>query len=183
MRLLIAPAAVSAVFAATAGAARGPVVVIKHRSIRLLAWDSGRKLCTQLAGVRQHASNCGSPGALTFEQFPSGTADETLLGGSVPARATRVRAVFANGDRLNLKTVAGRRYQGRRHGRVRFFAGRESAVTTLSSLTALDSHGRIVKSYPGAKPPLPVPGPHPGPPPCGGCTPAPGTVCPAIACP
>ena len=181
MRLLIAPAAVAAVFASTAGAARGPVVVIKHRSIRLLAWDSGRKLCTQLAGVRQRASNCGSPLALTFEQFPSATADETLLGGSVPARATSVRAVFANGDRLDLKTVAGRRYHGRRHARVRFFAGRESAVTTLSSLTALDSRGRTVTSYPGATHPSPLPGPTPGPPPCQ-CTPTKDTVCPAIAC-
>jgi hypothetical protein len=182
VRLLAVAAALAAVVGTTAEGARPPVVVIKHRSIRLLAWDSGRKLCTQLVGARQRTSNCSSPRALNFEQFPSGTSKETLVGGNVPARATVVEAVFANGDKLELKTVAGRRYRGRRHGKVRFFAGREPGATTIVSLTARDRSGKTVASYPGTTgTPVPVPKPPPGPPPCS-CTPTADTVCPLIAC-
>jgi hypothetical protein len=157
----VAAAALAAVVAAAAQAGsvtRHPVVVVSKKSYRLLAWDNGRKICTQIVAVGRSSSACGSPRALSFEQLPYAVGSETFVGGVTTSRARTVDVVFANGATLHLKARTGRRYQGRRAGHVRFFAGREKSVSTVASITAKNGRGRRVQSVqiaPPAPPQLP----------------------------
>jgi hypothetical protein len=170
----VAPAAQSST------ATHKPVVVVAKRGVRLLAWDHGGKICTELAAAAgRRASSCGSARALGYEQLPYALASETFVGGVTSSKARTVEVVFASGAKLDLRTQSGRRYRGRRHGRVRFFAGREGTVTTVSSIVAKDANGNTVQSTPVAPPsPQPIPNPNP----CT-CPPTPiARACPLIAC-
>jgi len=171
----------------TAQAGSKPVVVVSTKSYRLLAWDKGRKICAEISAVAHTSSACGSPRTLTFTQLPFAVAGETFVGGVTSSKARSVEVVFANGATLHVKARVGRRYRGRRHSRVRFFAAREKAVTSVSSLTAKDRHGHTVQTLqvtPPGPTPTPTPPPPPNPPrPCG-CPPPPTLrACPAIVCP
>jgi hypothetical protein len=176
--MLAGAALVAAVAVPTAQAGSKPVVVVSSKSYRLLAWDSGRKICAEITAVAHSASSCGSPRRLTFTQLPYAVGSETFVGGVTSSRARTVDMVFAGGHTLHVKARAGRRYHGHR---VRFFAGREKAVSTVSSLIARDARGHTVQTVQIAPPGPPEPVPPPKP--CG-CPPPPTLrACPAIVCP
>jgi hypothetical protein len=159
MRILIGTAICAALIAPSAQSAKTvqePVLVVSHKTFHVLAWDSGSKLCTELVAT----------------------------GGTASSRAKTVEALFANGATLKLRSAAGRRYHGRRHGRVRFFGGAEKGVTTLAKLTARDAHGHAIQTLKlpaTAPPPGPTPQP-PTPPPCTPCPPVKNHACPLVAC-
>jgi hypothetical protein len=182
MRALVAAAAVAAVVVPTAQSRSQskPVVVIATKSYRLLAWGSGHKVCTQLATAGHSASSCGTVHALSFGQLPDGVGSRTFVGGVASTRGRTVDVAFANGATLHLKARHSRRY----HRHVRFFAGREKSVSSVSSIIVKDAHGRTVQSVQVTPPGQPTPLPPPQPPkPCG-CPPPPTLrACPAVVCP
>jgi hypothetical protein len=183
MRTLAGAAVLAAALAATARAGSKPVVVVSAKSYRLLAWDSGRKVCAEISAIAHTSSSCGSPRALTFTQLPYGVGGVTFVGGVTSTKARRVDVVFANGATLHVKARVGHRYHGHH---VRFFAAKEKAVTSVTSLTAKDARGHAVQSLkvvtPAPVPPEPPVPPNP-PKPCG-CPPPPTLrACPAIVCP
>jgi hypothetical protein len=183
MRALAAAAALAAVAAPVAQSGTSshkPVVVVAKKGLRLLAWDSGRTICTEIVAIGHSSSSCGSPRRLGYEQLPYAVGSETFVGGVVSSKARTVDVLFANGAKLTVHAQTGRRYQGRRHGRVRFFAGKEKAVTTVSGVVARDAKGNAVQSVGQTAPPQPVPSPPPNP--CT-CPPTPTAhACPLIAC-
>jgi hypothetical protein len=185
MRTLAGAAVLAAAVTGTAQAGSKPVVVVSTKSYRLLAWDSGRKICTEISAVAHTSSACGSPRARTFTQLPFGVGNETFVGGVTSSKARSVDVVFANGATLHVKARVGHRYRGRRHSRVRFFAAREKAVTSVSSLTAKDRHGHTVQTVQVTPPPgTPVPPePPPNPKPCGCPPPTELKACPQVICP
>jgi hypothetical protein len=184
MRTLAGAAVLAAAAAGTAQAGSRPVVVVSTKTYRVLAWDSGRKVCAEIAAVAHNSSACGSPRVLTFAQLPVGVGNETFVGGVTTSKARTVDVVFANGATLHTKARIGRRYRGRRHSRLRFFAAREKALTTVSSLTAKDGHGHTVQTLQIPPPGTPVPPePPPNPKPCGCPPPTELKACPAIVCP
>jgi hypothetical protein len=164
MRALAGAAVLAAAVAPAAQSQSKPVVVVATKSYRLLAWDSGRKVCTQIAAAGHSSSSCGSPRKLGFAQLPYAVGSKTFVGGVASSQARTVDVVFANGAALHLKARHGRRYQGHR---VRFFAGREKAVTAVSSLTARDARGHTVQTMQVAPPGPPQPLPPQPPQPCG----------------
>ena len=174
---LVAPAAQSA------KSVHQPVLVVSHKTFHVLTWDSGHRLCTEVVAIGRSASGCASPRKLGVEQLAYAVGGETFVGGAASAKAKTVEALFANGTKLNMRTVAGRRYHGLRHGRVRFFGGRVAAVTSLASLTARDAHGHTIQrlTLPTAPSPGPTPVP-PTPPPCQPCPPVKNHACPLVAC-
>jgi hypothetical protein len=151
------------------------VVVVAKKGLRLLAWDSGRTICTQIVASGHSSASCGSPRKLGYEQLPFVVGSETFVGGVTSSKARTVDVLFANGAKLTMHAQTGRRYQGRRHGRVRFFAGKEKAVTTVAGVVARDAKGNAVQSV-GQTAPQPLPTP------CT-CPPTPTAhACPLIAC-
>jgi len=180
MRVLAGAAVLAAAIASSAQAGSSPVVVVSAKSYHLLAWDSGRKVCAEIVAADQTSSSCGSARRLTFAQLPLAVSKETFVGGVTSTRARTVEVLFANGASMHVKARPGRRYHGHR---VRFFAGRERAVTTVSSITAKDARGHTVQTIQVTPVPGPVP-PLPPPQPCG-CPPptAKAKACPAIVCP
>jgi hypothetical protein len=179
MRALAGAAVLAAVVTTAAQAGSRPVVVVSSKSYRLLAWDSGRKVCTKIVAVDQSSSACGSARKLSFTQLPYAVGGETFVGGVTSPRARTVDVKFANDATLHVKARVGHRYQGRR---VRFFGGREMAVSTVASLTARDARGNAVQMLQVAAPGPPLP-PEPPPNPCGCPPPTKGRACPAIVCP
>src|SRR3954447_5226981 len=118
MRALAGAAVLAAVVAPAAQSQSKPVVVVATKSYRLLAWDSGRKVCTQMVAAGHSASSCGSAHALSFGQPPDGGAENTCVGGVASARGRTDVVVFASGPALHLEARHSRRY----HRHVRFFA-------------------------------------------------------------
>jgi hypothetical protein len=175
MRALAGAAVLAAAVSAAAQASSQPVVVVSSKSYRLLAWDSGRKVCTKIVAVGQSSSACGSRRKLSFTQLPYAVGSETFVGGVTSPRARTVDVKFTNGDTLHVKARVGHRYRGRR---VRFFGGREKAVSTVESLIAKDAGGNTVQTLQVAVPQPPQPPPNP----CG-CPPTKSKACPAIICP
>jgi hypothetical protein len=187
MRILIGTAICAALIAPSAQSAKTvqePVLVVSHKTFHVLAWDSGSKLCTELVATGRTASGCASPRKLGVVQLAYAAGGQTFIGGTASSRAKTVEALFANGATLKLRSAAGRRYHGRRHGRVRFFGGAEKGVTTLAKLTARDAHGHAIQTLKlpaTAPPPGPTPQP-PTPPPCTPCPPVKNHACPLVAC-
>jgi hypothetical protein len=180
MRALAGAAVLAAVLVASAQADSSPVVVVSGKSYRLLAWNSGRKVCSEVIASGQTASACGSPRKISFAQLPYGVGSETFVGGVTSSRARKVDVVFANGATLHVKARVGHRYHGHR---VRFFGGREKAVSTVASITAKDARGHTVQTVKVTPVPGPVPPEPPPPHPCGCPPPTKSKACPAIICP
>lgn len=186
MRIVLGTAICAAAVAPAAQSAKSvqePVLVVSHTTFRVLAWDSGSKLCTELKATGRTASGCVSPRKLGVVQLAYAAGGETFIGGVASSRAKTVEALFANGAKLTLHSAAGRRYHGRRHGKVRFFGGAEKSVTSLAKLTARDAHGHTIQTLklPTTTPPGPTPQP-PTPPPCTPCPPVKNHACPLVAC-
>jgi hypothetical protein len=179
MRTLAGAALLAAAAAPSAQAGSKPVVVVSMKTWSVLAWDSGRKVCSEIVAVSQTSSSCGSPRKLGFTQLPYAVGSETFVGGVTSSRARTVDVKFTDGTTLHVKARVGHRYHGRR---VRFFAGREKAVSMVASLTAKDARGHTVQTLQVAVPGPPQP-PLPPPKPCG-CPPPPTLrACPAVICP
>jgi hypothetical protein len=179
MRTFAGAAVLAAAVTAAAQASSTPVVVVSTKSYRVLAWDSGRKICSEIVAVDQTTSTCVSPRKLSFTQLPYAVGSETFVGGVTSSRARTVDVKFTDGTTLHVKARVGHRYHGRR---VRFFAGREKAVSMVASLTAKDARGHTVQTLQVAVPGPPQP-PLPPPKPCGCPPPTKSNACPAIICP
>jgi len=180
MRALAGAAVLAAALSSSAQAGSRPVVVVSAKSYHLRAWDSGRKVCSEIVAADQTSFTCGSPRAISFAQLPYAVGEETFVGGVTSTRARRVEVVFLDGATMHVKARVGRRYHGRH---VRFFAGREKTVSTVRSITAKDARGHTVQTL-QVPPPVPPEPPLPPPQPCG-CPPptAKAKACPAIVCP
>jgi hypothetical protein len=163
----------------SAQAGSKPVVVVSMKTWSVLAWDSGRRVCSEIVAVSQTSSSCASPRKLGFTQLPYAVGSETFVGGVTSSRARTVDVKFTDGTTLHVKARVGHRYRGHR---VRFFAGRDKAVSMVASLTAKDARGHTLQTLQVAVPGPPEP-PVPPPNPCGCPPPTTSDACPAIICP
>jgi hypothetical protein len=167
------------------------VTVVKAGAVRLLAWDSSNALkgvCFRLRDGSAKNARCDRSGKhalrLTYTSFLNHDGNATVIGGLARKGEATVTATFADAQTAVFRTLPGKRYRGRRRGRVRFWAGSKPDVTALMSLTAKDSNGTTVETI------TVTPGPQPSPPPpCRPCGPPRGTgahmqiVCPLVICP
>jgi hypothetical protein len=190
----LAVAAALALLAATTSTARVQrqhVQVVKGRGFRLLAWDArdrSKSLCVLLKAGRPSSSICAqklnSQTGLLFTSFQNKAATFAYVGGAARKNVAKVVALFADGKQLTMRTKPGKRYRGRRRGRVRFWAGRHAGSAPLRTLTAKTARGSTVGTVnvgpvPPPKPPQPCP-------PCGGPPrgqAAASVVCPLVICP
>lgn len=162
---------------------RHHVTVVKSGAVRLVAWDSRNALkgvCFRLKDGKKHNAACHRGSALAFTSFQLNGA--TVLGGLARRGEATITATFADAQTAVFHTVRGKRYHGRKRGKVRFWAGSKPDVTALVSLTAKDSRGNTVETVTVTPGPKPVP-----PPPCRPCGPPRGAhtqiVCPLVPCP
>jgi hypothetical protein len=106
-------------------AAHAPVVAGPTDSgVKMVAFDRGDKLCTQLRSPEQHeAPDCGRP-MLTLRSFGFGISSSqrrSIAEGLVVPEVAAVELVFRGGRRVRAATSAGERYHGRYAGKLRFF--------------------------------------------------------------
>jgi hypothetical protein len=177
--------------AALGRAQRHQVTVVQAGAVRLVAWDSPNTLkgvCFRLRDGTEKNARCDRSGKhalrLTYTSFLNHDGNATAVGGVARRGEATVTATFADNQTAVFRTVRGKRYKGRKRGKVRFWAGSEPDVTALVSLTAKDSHGTTVETI------TVTPGPKPSPPPP--CPPCHGPprgaaqgqiVCPLAVCP
>jgi hypothetical protein len=189
---LVAIAAVLALVAVATSSARVQrqhVVVVKGKGFRLLAWDAtdrSKSLCVLAKAGRHSSSVCAQKlNALTglqFTSFQDNAQTFTVVGGAARKSVAKVVALFADGKQLTIRTKRGTRYKGRRHGRVKFWAGRHKGSAPLRTLSAKTARGATLQTItvtPAPKPPQPCP-------PCGGPPRAQSggrLVCPLALCP
>ena len=163
--------------------------MVKAGTVRLVAWDSSnvqKGVCFRLRDGSQKNATCDRSGKhavrLHYTSFLNQGGNATVLGGVARRGEATVTATFADAQTAVFRTVRGKRYQGRKRGRVRFWAGSKPDVTALVSLTAKDAKGNTVETITVTPGPKPVP-----PPPCRPCGPPRGAhmqiVCPLAPCP
>ncbi len=174
---------------ALARAQRHHVTVVKAGAVRLVAWDSAnvqKGVCFRLRDGSVKDATCDRSGKhaprLAYISFLNQGGNATVVGGVARRGEATVTATFADAQTAVFHTVRGKRYHGRKRGKVRFWAGSKPDVTALVSLTAKDSQGRTVETITVTPGPKPVP-----PPPCRPCGPPRGAhaqiVCPLVPCP
>jgi hypothetical protein len=193
---LVAIAAVLTLVAVATSSARVQkkhVVVVKGKGFSLLAWDAtdkSKSLCVLAKAGRPSSSVCAqklnAQTGLQFTSFQDNAATFTVVGGAARKSVAKVVALFGDGTQLTIRTKSGQRYQGRRRGKVRFWAGQHTGPAPLRTLTAKTARGATVGTVTLSQPPQPKP-PSPCPP-CGGPPRAQAqaggrVVCPLVLCP
>jgi hypothetical protein len=184
--LLAAVLALAAVAPTLARVQHKHVVVVRGKGFTLRAWDDpgrDKKLCVLLKSGKPSSSVCAqklnAQTGLLFASFQNKGQTFTAVGGAAMKKVTKVVATFGDGKQLTMKTRRGPRYKGRRHGKVRFWAGRHAGSAPLRTLVGKTASGATLQVTPVAPPPEPPP-----PSPCG-ChgPPVQRIVCPLQPCP
>lgn len=164
------------------------VQVVRGSGFRLLAWDAtdaDKSLCFRLQAGTQRSTQCEAvlqrKARLNFASFANAHGTAVFIGGVARRSVARVVATFMNGRKMTLSTVSGKRYRGRQHGHVKFWAGRHAGGSKLKSLVAKNSRGAQVESV-DVSPPQPAPVPAPSPCGCHG-PPIDRIACPLTPCP
>ncbi len=149
------------------------VVVVKGKGFRLLAWDArdrSKSLCILVKSGKHSSSVCAqklnAQTGLQFASLQDSKQTFSLVGGAAKKSVTKVVATFADGKQLTMRTKPGKRYKGRRHGHVKFWAGRHRGPAPLRTLAAKTASGATLQMVTVSPSPQPVP-PQPCPP-CSG---------------
>jgi hypothetical protein len=139
---LVAAATLALVLAATSLAKiqTKHVVVVKGKGFSELAWDDrGRdhKLCFLIKSGKPNASVCAQkigPTGVSFTSLQNSKRTFTLVGGVSTKTVKKVLVSFADGKTLTVPTKAGNAYQGRRRGKVRFWAVKRAGPAPLRTV-------------------------------------------------
>jgi hypothetical protein len=119
------------------------VVVVKGKGFKLLAWDGTSpkgSLCILAQAGKPSSSVCGqtlnAQTGLMFTSFQNSKRTFTMVGGASKKSIKKVVVTFADGKQVTVKTAKGQAYQGKRKGKVRFFALKHKGPAPLRTVVA-----------------------------------------------
>jgi hypothetical protein len=117
------------------------VVVVKGKGFSELAWDArgrDKQLCFLIKSGKPNASVCAQklgPTGVSFTSLQDNKHTFTLVGGVTTNKVKKVLVRFADGKQLTVATKAGKAYQGRRRGKVRFWAVKRAGPAPLRTVS------------------------------------------------
>src|SRR5690348_13702686 len=121
------------------------VIVVQGRGFSELAWDARNKdksLCYLIKSGKHSASVCAQkipPNGVSTTSFQDNKRTFTVVGGVTTKKIKKVRVVFFDGKQLTVKTKAGPAYQGRRRGKIRFWAVKRVSPSPLRAVLPVSS--------------------------------------------